>query len=79
MQHVLERQGEQTPASERPLQVVVVLDASSYMEPFWASLYESCVYPALSFLDLPRSKPDAPSRTEFAMVADPANHARMDE
>ena len=52
-----------------------MLDASSYMEPYWASLYESCVYPALSFLDLPRSKPDAPVKTEYAMVAHPANQA----
>ncbi|EKX33031.1 hypothetical protein GUITHDRAFT_120768 [Guillardia theta CCMP2712] len=57
-------------ANQAPLinrQVVLVVDSTSYMEPYWTSLYKNCIYPALTYLDT-RHKPDTILKTEYALV-----------
>jgi len=39
------QQQQQQPSAR---QVVVVADGSSYMEPYWQSIYATCLYPALT-------------------------------
>jgi len=55
-------------AAPLPRQVVVVVDGSSYMEPYWKSLYETCVHPALTFLDVRAKDNTTPVKTEYALV-----------
>ena len=51
-------------------QVVLVVDATTYMKAGWLSLYNSCIYPALTYLDARHRKPEPNLfvRTEFALV-----------
>ncbi len=51
--------------------VVLVVDSSAYMQPTWLSLYQSCIYPALTYLDSRHRQHDNPNlvvRCEFALV-----------
>lgn len=47
----------------------MVLDATAYMEPHWESLYDTCVSPALSYLDMQRPPQRSTDfRVEYALV-----------
>ena len=48
----------------------MVVDTSAYMEQSWLSLYTSCIYPALTYLETRHKAADASLqvRTDFALV-----------
>ena len=48
-------------------QVLVVLDGTHSMSHYWTSLYRSCIYPALTYLDV-RGKSDPTMRTDYSLI-----------